>query len=123
MNILILDDANYRHRDVMKLHPNDTIYSTYNIWDAQALLKTNVFDLIYLDHDLNDYSNDSVISNGETTLKLTGEDFVTYMLINVKRSNFPKKVIIISTNEKGAAMMEWLLNKAGIETERMPLID
>lgn len=120
---MILDDAPWRHKDVKKIHLKDEVYSCYNIWDAQEMVKTHHFDLIYCDFDLNDYGLDSVISSGENTLKLTGEDFISYMLLKIPKSNWPQKIIITSTDDRGAAEIEWILKQVGIPTERMPLID
>jgi hypothetical protein len=121
--ILVLDDAIFRHRAIRKLHLNDHIVNCSNIWEAQEAIKNEVFDKLFLDFDLNDFNENSAISNGETSLYLTGEDFLTYYLIHVPRKNWVKECVIISTNDRGAREIEWILNQVGIPNNRMPLVE
>jgi response regulator RpfG family c-di-GMP phosphodiesterase len=112
---LILDDDPQRHVEIKRDLTEYEVIGCTDIWAAQEAIKTEPFDLLCLDFDLNDFSNASAIITQDAELKLTGADFLAYMLTEVPSEHWPKKVIIVSTNTEGAKELQWILNAVGIE--------
>jgi CheY-like chemotaxis protein len=107
--ILFLDDNPARHALMDEWNPLDTIIHVYNIHDFRtALEECEKFDVVSLDHDLNDFTelgvkHRSVMSFGEAT----GRDACGYMMKYLHK--LPPEIIIHSSNETGArSMMDFL---------------
>lgn len=54
MNILIVDDQQYRHQLYEKVYAGNDIYHAYTANDAIEVLKEQKFDIVQLDYDLAD---------------------------------------------------------------------
>lgn len=106
MNILFLDDDEYRWNKFKNENPNvnATWVSSYN--SAVTLLENTdtVYDLVYLDHDL-DWNSP------------TGMDFVNYVVSRKKRMN---KVLCHSMNPVGRENMVAKLYGNGYNVLNMP---
>lgn len=118
---LILDDLPSRHKMIVKDNPEYEFHSSTDIWDAQTAIANEKFDVIFLDYDLCDYNNASAIVTEDTTLKLTGADFLAFMLTEVSPENWPNRVIVISIDKEGAQEMMWLLKQCGVEAIHDPM--
>lgn len=118
---LILDDLPSRHKMIVKDNPEYEFHSSTDIWDAQEAIANEKFEVVFLDYDLNDYNYDSSIVTEDTTLELTGADFLAYMLTEVPAENWPSRVIIISIDKEGAQECLWILNQIGIKNSWTPL--
>ena len=118
---MVLDDLVTRHTTVDKMHPDDAVFHAYDIWTAQSALATEKFDLIYLDFDLNDFSDDSSIVTEDCVLPLTGADFIAHMVTEVPEEHWPQKFVIISSDEEGSKELQWLLQTLGLDFSWDPL--
>ena len=85
--------------------------------EAWQALRTTVFDVVHLDHDLNDFHVQSVEPGMYGGRKLTGLD-VVLCLVELPEHRRPKHVIVHSWNIEGGARMVEELQKAGISVER-----
>ncbi|MFA5202786.1 MAG: cyclic-phosphate processing receiver domain-containing protein [Lentisphaeria bacterium] len=107
--ILFLDDNPARHDQMDRDFPDDTIIHIYNIHDFRTALEEHEkFDIVSLDHDLNDFTklgskHQSIMAFGEAT----GRDACGFMM--KFRHKLPSEIIIHSSNQEGArSMMEFL---------------
>jgi hypothetical protein len=111
--ILFLDDNPARHAIVDIKNPDDLIVHVYDIDSFRAALKSyEKFDIVSLDHDLNEFSEEghqSILYDGRMA---TGLDACGYMI--KYRDKLPAEIIIHSTNGNGARSMEGFLLSKGI---------
>lgn len=119
--ILCLDDMYGRQAEIQRDFPNHEIKHCTDIWSAQSAIKTEKFDLLFLDFDLCGLNMDSAIVTEDAELKLTGADFLAYMFTEVPKENWPDEVIIISINPEGAKELKWLLDQIKIKNSWAPL--
>lgn len=101
MKILFLDDSKERHAQFQRNHGNDEIVTAWNYAEACAALLARVFDVVYLDHDLED-------PQGKT-----GED-VAKFLVALPREQHPQLAVIHSFNAHGRYRMDAVLREAGV---------
>ena len=113
MKILIIDDSNERHYGFVLIYPNDQITQAFNVESAIKHIDTNDFDLIHLDHDLNDFEQ---FSDGRRPKEHTGAEICSY-LINI---GYTGKVIIHSWNSVASLRMKKLFEDAGISVSYEP---
>ncbi len=115
MRILILDDdatrlytfsRNLQRHDVTRADTIDDF--------VRAMRSGPHFDIIYLDHDLNDFGERSVWPGMYGPQKLTGVDACNFMLNQVPRTKWPKQFVIHSWNQSGAIEMARVLKRTGI---------
>ena len=106
MNILFLDDDEFRWKKFREENPNVNATWVSNYDSAVGLLKTidTSFDIAYLDHDLDFYEP-------------TGMDFVKYLVKNKIKVD---KVICHSMNPEGRANMVATLYSSGYNALNMP---
>jgi Cyclic-phosphate processing Receiver domain len=111
MRILFLDDNPARHALMDKRHPDDEVVHAYTIDDYRdALVKYDHFDVVSLDHDLNDFTElgyFSYIGDSEAT----GVDACGYLM---KFLNKVGEIIIHSSNGTGARNMMDFLDSKGV---------
>ena len=112
-NILFLDDMQYRHDEFSRIvdHMSDVLVSkVYTASAAIALLETEPFDQVFLDHDL---------ALDEESSEPTGMT-VVYHILTMPRP--PVQVIVHSCNGPAATMMAQKLEShpAGIWVRRIP---
>ena len=113
MRILFLDDDPDRHELMDNRYPSDEIIHVYTL-DAyrEALGKYDSFDMISLDHDLNDFTEldyHSYICDSEGT----GRDACGYLIKFLHKA--PARIHIHSSNEDGARDMMEFLDSRGVK--------
>jgi CheY-like chemotaxis protein len=115
MKILILDDDDFRHAyfvDQLGEKHDVTITHTYD--ECIAALALKKFDCVLLDHDLNNFSYESIIQGPECDLEANGMD-VCRFLISMPRNMWPRQVIVHSKNTQCGNNMASELRCAGIQ--------
>lgn len=120
MRILVIDDEPARHKIFLKRlsHGNNvTIVTSYHS-AVRELNKTGRFDLVYLDYDLDEYS-DSTIEFGQYSKHHSGADAAAYMA-SLPEAKKPKRVIVHSLNPSRAPIMMAELESGGIPNEYQP---
>jgi CheY-like chemotaxis protein len=103
MRILILDDDACRHKEFNRRLMNHTVKNVFEAWEAIEALKTELWDWVFLDHDL--YQRIHVTSGDGT-----GYEVAKWLRDNPDRQ--PENIIIHSYNTEGANNMKSLLPKA-----------
>lgn len=94
MRSLLIDDV----RNI----PADKVARTY--WEAIEALEDEIWDLVYLDHDLNSFDE-----NGK---EFTGKDICTWLQAN--QQAHPRRVILVTMNYWGGKDMLAILNRLGV---------
>lgn len=114
MRMLFLDDEQWRHdgQRVMQSH-RYAIDHVYNVTQAISALKETCYDLVSLDHDLQEdhYRTDQPSGTG------TGLEVARYIAAN---PSCCARVIVHSLNDVGARRMITELHAAGVSAIRMP---
>ena len=114
MRMLFLDDEQWRHdgQRVMKSHYY-IIDHVYNVAQAIAALRETHYDVVSLDHDLQEdhYKADQPFGTG------TGLEVARYIAAN---PSCCRRVIVHSLNEVGGRRMLAELLAAGVSAIRMP---
>lgn len=117
MRILVLDDDEIRHeqfRDNLKEH---SVVHVYTAEEAGEALAKEKFDLVYLDHDLQDFQNNP---SGYGVVEQTGMDVARYIARYLAPQKHPSKVIVHSWNVSGGPRMVSVLRDAGISAVYQP---
>ena len=101
MNILILDDQEFRHDGFREAYKDlaVTLFHAYSYNEATQLLDNEVFDYIWLDHDLGTEKD--------------GKDAARYIAL-LPKEKLPRCVYIHSANWSGAREMKAILNECGM---------
>lgn len=106
MRILVLDDDKNRHRTFKSNLIGYIVHHVYTVDDARAALNEHVFDVLYLDHDLNDHESRSVDYSGGYggPREMTGLDVARYVSLQCERDpkKTPQLVVVHSFNFAGA---------------------
>jgi CheY-like chemotaxis protein len=110
MNILVFDDDIVRHEWFRKMLQGHSVKHASNAVEAFRLLGENVFDVAYLDHDM-DLACDHAEFDGTA---------VAQALIDMPENQRPHKVIIHSWNSVGSLRMAEMLANTGFYVERQP---
>lgn len=101
MNILILDDEEHRHSTLEQFHPRAIFTHVYTAKNCISILKSNPsFDLVYLDHDL-----EELLEDGTKVAKA---------LAALPQDQQPKRIIIHSMNPEAALRMAGILSTAAL---------
>ena len=122
MRILILDDDLTRHRTfAQNLDGHDVTHAqTYDIC-LKALMTCEPFDIVYLDHDLNDFG---ALSIGPSTSmyrglrELDGRDVARFIAGQLPKNQHPKHIVVHSWNDDGGDEMMKILEPTGISLSR-----
>ena len=79
------------------------------------------FDVFYVDRDLNKFGS---VSKDEKGDKQTGEDVIDFIVNELPKEQWPKKVVIHSHNDEAVPRMFKALDDAGIYTviDRFPYV-
>lgn len=118
MKIFVLDDMPERHFGFSIKYAGHEIIKAYNVKEAkEALDKHKDFDLIHLDHSLQDFEYFPPEENRKP-LEHTGMEVVDYIL----HINYPTtaKFIIHSWDVDPARMMGYRLGRAGYKGTKEP---
>lgn len=105
MRILVLDDDKIRHRTFQRnLIGHERVLHVYTVEAAREALEAEVFDVVFFDHDLNDYESKSLDysqSNYGGPREMTGVD-VAMFISRLPPEKHPKLAVIHSFNPGGA---------------------
>lgn len=121
--VLFLDDAPWRHKLVRaKMEGPDSAFEVVHVWTVdeciEAIQTKGPFDLIYLDHDLNDYIDKtgkfSKYSGMYGDQRLNGTHVTNWMVRNMPDR---PEVIVHSWNHSGAQSMVSQLTQSGFYTK------
>lgn len=120
MRILILDDDDIRHEAFKwKLAGRHDCVHVHTVDEAvHALANHAVYDIAFLDHDLNDHQYSSIKSVSFSKIGLTGYDVASYIARELAPAQRPKTVVVHSWNTPGGDSMMMVLREAGIRALR-----
>jgi CheY-like chemotaxis protein len=121
VRILILDDDLARHHVFAdNLEGHEVIHcQTYDTC-LQALMNEGPFDVVFLDHDLNDHASSigpSVSMYGGLR-EYDGRDVAHFIAKELPRDLRPKKIVVHSWNDTDGDKMMDILAPLGIPLER-----
>jgi len=124
--ILFLDDDRIRHDTFAKRFANaECVHvETFDEFE-RALLRGSKFDVIFLDHDLNDFGNRSVMESvwacygSSEQTELTGTD-AAVLVAGLPTEKKPEQVVVHTHNPPGGDRMVLILEKANIPVIRQP---
>ena len=102
MKFLVLDDDEERHTKFESLlgGPKNSVTHVYNLRNFIAEITVNVFDVIFLDHDLYDFKD---LPDG-SHVEFTGYDAAKALSL-LPIANRPRQVFVHSWNPDGARRM------------------
>lgn len=120
----MLDDDVRRHGGFAKALLGHKVLHVYDYNKCIAALGREVFDIVYLDHDLNDFGRRSTAGplNGKFTpvgRELTGVDVATF-IVQLSPDKRPKKIVIHTWNPDGGRAMLMNLLDAGVDAVYEP---
>lgn len=110
MRILILDDDKIRHNRFDKFFADrcgDEVVHVHNVEEATQALLVERFDLVHLDHDLEDFIYVPY------KMERTGMD-VAKFIVDLPENLRPHRVVVHSWNVAAAPRMVAVLRDAGI---------
>lgn len=110
MRILILDDDEIRHNEFAKVLDEHEVLHAYTAGVAIKWMTEQQFDLILLDHDLGEYTED-----GE---EITGMAAAQFLALHLPFEQRPLMVIVHSWNLSRAVAMVETLRKAGLNVQK-----
>ena len=117
--ILFLDDNPDRHVQLESRYPGFVkhVYTVDQFTDALSSDEFDSFEMVSLDHDLNDFDCQSLYNDQEAT----GLDACGLMLSRVEwRAKIPETIHIHSVNPCGASNMRALLERHGFTVRWNP---
>lgn len=120
MRILIVDDEPARHKIFLRrlAHGNNvTIVTTYHA-AVRELNRSGRFDKIYLDYDLDEFS-DSTVEYGEFSKHRNGVDVAQY-IASLPQGKKPHEVIVHSLNASRAPVMLAELESGNVKADYQP---
>jgi len=114
MKILVVEDDTNRHRFFLQELIGHDVTIAEDYYEAIECLTHNIYDLIYLDHDLEDehYFDLNVMK------ERTGCEVARWM-VNHSRNNLTAKIIIHSLNSVGAENIFNVLNDAKYNVKKV----
>ena len=113
MKILVLDDDPDRHHTFKQILSGHQVTHVTSVDKCVAALKDHRFDLVFLDHDLADFSNENYVVGMYGYQELTGTDVARFMANDLPIAQRPHEVIVHSWNPDGAKRMVSTLQDAG----------
>lgn len=128
MRILILDDNPDRHKTFARNLKGEDLVHVYRYTEVIATLQTQEpFDLVYLDHDLGEFTEadkyddygDGVASDGNSR-EYTGADVAWFIARKLDQTKWPTRIIIHSWNPVGARRMRDMLCDVGLSCVCQP---
>lgn len=113
MKILIIDDEEQRHYGFAQHYIGNQICEAYNVDKAIRFLEAKDFDLIHLDHDLQDFEH---FIDGRKPVEHTGMEVCSYLI----KRGYLGKVIIHSWNSVASLKMKKMFEDANINVSYEP---
>jgi len=121
MNILILDDDDYRHMVFAERYPNDCVVSVNSYSAFVDQINSNVkWDLVHLDHDLGDLVEGDTYIDGWGKKREYNGQHAAKLICEMSDNSLPRSIIIQSVNPDGARAMLSMLQKRGVSTTWEP---
>lgn len=128
MRVLFLDDMEVRHHRALRVYFKHTVVEAWTARQAIDAMKKERFDVVCLDHDLEEeryeeHTADGMLANGGTgdRLKGSGAEVAQFMAVELAAELRPHHVVIHSLNDYGANRMAGILKDAGYPSiERKP---
>lgn len=120
MRILVVDDEPARHKIFLKRLSqgnNVTIVTNYHS-AVRELNRTGRFDRVYLDYDLDEYT-ETAVEYGQYSKHRSGLDVAQYMA-SMPEAKKPREVIVHSLNASRAPIMMAELDSGNIKNEYQP---
>lgn len=121
MKILILEDSEDRNDWFRKKFIGKSVDFAYTSDQANKLLESNVYDVIFLDHDLAEEHYVAMHAVVDVELIGTGVDTAKYMAEN--KASPKAQVIIHSLNPSGSQNIFAILNNAGYNVSKVPYLE
>jgi CheY-like chemotaxis protein len=115
IHVFLLEDDERRHAWFAKRFKGDYIDIADNVPQAQALLSTNNYDAIFLDHDLQPEHYNSPKQDDERT----GYAIATWLACNPELQR-ASTILVHTRNADGAMRMVEELRRAGRTAEFVP---
>lgn len=118
MKIFVLDDVDERHFGFSVRYAGQHIIKAYNVKEAVIVLEAHKdFDIIQLDHSLNDFEHFPP-EDGRKPREHTGMEVVDYLI----NSGYPTsaEVIVHSWDIEPSRIMAMRLDQAGFNVKREP---
>lgn len=116
MRILVLDDMEVRHDGFNRRFKDHKIDHAYTVEEAVFYLNLRKYDLVCLDHDLEDIHYSQQSTNAQ---ERTGFD-VAVFISEMNKDGLPTQIIIHSWNPIGAERMYNQLQGLGMFVSRKP---
>lgn len=116
MKFLHLDDDNLRHElfgEWAKEQGHESFHA-HTIDEFAGLIDLKTFDVVFLDHDLNDFEHVSKTADMYGDCEANGTT-AAHMLNALLPENRPSKVVIHSWNPDGANRMRAILEEGGFK--------
>ena len=124
MKVLVLDDDMARHQAFANnLARNDVTHADSYDRAVKALQDQDRFDVVFLDHDLNDFGLKSIGPSDSMyggARELTGNDVARFIAKALPKKKRPKMVVVHSINYDGSMNIVSTLKAAGIPVRREP---
>jgi len=106
MHVLVLDDDTSRQQALTGNNPGHSITAVGSATEAIRLLRNSHYEMVFLDHDLDDHLPQGTPSKG------TGLHVVRW-ITNCDFEHRPSLIVVHSTNALGAGDMMRELTEAG----------
>lgn len=120
MKIFVLDDNQERHDIYVRRYPEHWFQHAFNVLQARQLLAAEVFDVAFLDHDLGDWYKVQAPDGGDTLVERTGMDVVRFIVDELPRDRWPKKIIVHTWNGVAGSRMLAVLKEQGVDVRYIP---
>lgn len=116
---LFLDDNEFRHKFIDDNTSSDVeVIHCYDLDQFIAALREyDSFDVVSLDHDLNDFASRSILYDGS---EATGLDACGYLVRKEFVTKLPKTIYVHSVNPCGAKNMSNFLKSRGFDVVLQP---
>jgi hypothetical protein len=114
MRILFLDDDDLRHEifaEQAKAGGHESFHA-HTVDEFAGLVDLHDFEQVWLDHDLNDFQYESKSADMYGSNEIDGRA-AAHILNGLLPERRPKKIVIHSWNDTGAARMEAILRSGG----------
>ena len=123
MKILILDDADVRHKYFAKYYKCESIQHVKTLKEfVKHLDLGSPWDLIHLDHDLGDFTDGDTFVDSYGAIKEYNGQHAAQMIIDLSDDMLPKQVIIQSVNPEGARRIKQIIQARGIPVVWHPFV-
>lgn len=104
-----MDDNEYRHTLMKQTYIGYDIDYFYNAKDTITALENNTYDILFLDHDLDEEFNNVLLDCAED-----GRFVAKHIATNLSQKYKNAKIFIHSLNAPGAEIMKSILISMGI---------